>query len=135
MVRGHPRSSAYDFLLEALLYRFRGHVTVTKQRNMHTKLHTTARSGYVTSTPRRALLRHGRKSEKSAQILNDHYAAISTDAIYQTPPMKLTAADRDIPVSDYDVFRLLDTLKPTATGLDGIPAWFLRLERRYLPRR
>ena len=34
--------------------------------------------------------------------------------------MKLTAADRDIPVSDYDVFRLLDTLKPTDTGLDGI---------------
>ena len=63
----------------------------------------------------------------TAQILNDHYAAISTDAIYQPPPMKLTAADRDIPVSDYDVFRLLDTLKPTATGLDGIPAWFLRL--------
>ena len=61
------------------------------------------------------------------QILNDHYAAISTDAIYQLPPMKLTAAGRDIPVSDHDIFRLLDTLKPTATGLDGIPAWFLRL--------
>ena len=25
------------------------------------------------------------------------------------------------------MFRQLDTLKPTATGLDGIPAWFLRL--------
>jgi len=45
--------------------------------------------------------------------------------------MKLTAADRDIPVSKYNVFRLLDTLKPTATGLDGIPV----LKRRFLPRR
>ena len=46
--------------------------------------------------------------------------------------MKLTAADRDIPVSDYDVFRLLDTLKPTATGLDGIRRGSSVLERRYL---
>jgi len=27
-----------------------------------------------------------------------------------------------------DVFRTLDTLRPTATGLDQIPAWFLRLD-------
>ena len=26
-----------------------------------------------------------------------------------------------------EVFRILDRLKPTATGLDGIPAWYLRL--------
>jgi len=34
-----------------------------------------------------------------------------------------------------DIFRLLDTLNPTATGLDGIPAWFLRLGRLFSPRR
>ena len=26
-----------------------------------------------------------------------------------------------------DTFRILDTLRPTATGLDAIPAWFLRI--------
>jgi hypothetical protein len=30
-------------------------------------------------------------------------------------------------MTEWQVFRMLDTLKPTATGLDGIPAWFLRL--------
>jgi len=30
-------------------------------------------------------------------------------------------------VTDYLVFKILDTLRPTATGLDGIPAWYLRL--------
>ena len=27
----------------------------------------------------------------------------------------------------YIVFKILDTLRPTATGLDGLPVWFLRL--------
>jgi len=30
-------------------------------------------------------------------------------------------------ITEMDVFRMLDTLQPTATGLDQIPAWFLRL--------
>jgi len=30
-------------------------------------------------------------------------------------------------VTHYKVFRVLDTLRPTATGLDKLPAWFLRL--------
>ena len=30
-------------------------------------------------------------------------------------------------VSDYLVFKILDTLRPAATRLDGMPAWFLRL--------
>jgi len=63
----------------------------------------------------------------TAQILNEHYAAISTDMSYQPTQVKLTAAARDSLISEVYVFRLLDTLKHTATGLDGIPAWFLRL--------
>ena len=31
------------------------------------------------------------------------------------------------PLSEFQVFSMLDKLKPTATGLDGLPAWYLRL--------
>jgi len=44
---------------------------------------------------------------------------------YQPTQVKLTAAPRDSLISEVYVVQLLDT--PTATGLDGIPAWFLRL--------
>jgi len=30
-------------------------------------------------------------------------------------------------VSEWEVFRMLDNLQPTAAGLDGPPAWFLRV--------
>jgi len=30
-------------------------------------------------------------------------------------------------VTDYRMFEILDSLKSTSTGLDGLPAWFLRL--------
>ena len=30
-------------------------------------------------------------------------------------------------VSDWRVFRMLDSLSPTATGLNGLSAWFLRV--------
>ena len=42
--------------------------------------------------------------------------------------LKLTAAlvDQDY-ISEWSIFKALDTLRPTATGLDRIPAWFLRL--------
>ena len=39
----------------------------------------------------------------------------------------LTAED-EVPlqcVSEWETFRMLDTLRPTAAGLDGLPAWFL----------
>ena len=53
-------------------------------------------------------------------------ADISTDV---EPPAKLTAIrdwafDRII---EHRMFRILHSLKPTATGLDGLPAWFVRL--------
>ena len=52
---------------------------------------------------------------------------MTSENVYQPTQVKLTAAPRDSLISEVYVFRLLDTLKPTATGLDGIPAWFLCL--------
>jgi hypothetical protein len=66
----------------------------------------------------------------TAESLNDHYAAISTDPDYTPPLHKQTATDSPTQlqyISEWRVFQLLDHLHPTATGLDGLPAWFLRL--------
>jgi len=63
-----------------------------------------------------------------AETLNSHYANVSTDSNYTPPSLKLTAVsdDQDY-ISEWSVFKALDTLRPTATGLDRIQAWFLRL--------
>ena len=63
----------------------------------------------------------------TADALNRHYAAISTDPAYVPAKQKLTAAGSDDYFTEYDVFHMLDRLKPTARGLDGMPVWFLRL--------
>ena len=64
----------------------------------------------------------------SALTLNDHYAAISTNHSYTEPTAKSTAAhNSSCLISELDVFRKLDSLEPTATGLYAIPAWFLRV--------
>ena len=54
---------------------------------------------------------------------------MSTDINYERPPLKNTAAVNvdNTRITDYEVFCILDKLKPTATGLDGLPAWFLRI--------
>jgi len=64
----------------------------------------------------------------SAESLNQHYAHISTDINYQSPRRKHTAACRctDV-VTEWQVFNILDKLPKTATGLDNLPAWSLRL--------
>jgi len=64
-----------------------------------------------------------------ADCLNKHYADISTDREYDKPPLKLTAVQEWSSgwLNESRMFRILDTLKPTASGLDGLPAWFLRL--------
>jgi hypothetical protein len=66
----------------------------------------------------------------TADSLNCHYASVSTDANYEQPPLKTTVAECPgwtYYVTDYEAFRILDTLRPTATGLDKLPTWFLRL--------
>jgi len=63
----------------------------------------------------------------TAQVLNAHYASVSTDPSYEPPKPKLTCLGQLHSISEAHVFHILDHLHPTATGLDQIPAWFLRL--------
>ena len=64
----------------------------------------------------------------SAESLNDHYANISTDQDYSQPQYKSTCSveNQDF-TSEYAFLRILDQLRPTSTGLDRLPAWFLKL--------
>ena len=67
----------------------------------------------------------------TAKSLNRHYAAISTDSSYEEPLLKQTVPvalqEQQQYITEYAVFRILDKLRPTATGLDNLPSWFLRL--------
>jgi len=64
----------------------------------------------------------------SAESLNNHYVCISTDTQYQTSErVPVSANDRTDYISEWEVFNLIDRLRPTATGLDQLPVWFLRL--------
>lgn len=64
----------------------------------------------------------------TADKLNSHYSHVSTDADYVDPASKLTSetATQDY-ISEWTIFKVLDTLRPTSTGLDSVPVWFLRL--------
>lgn len=70
----------------------------------------------------------------TAQSLNDYYAATSTDSDY-VEPKRRRQTGRDGRgaqqvaryVSEWQVFQLLDKLRPTAAGTDGLPAWYLKL--------
>jgi len=65
----------------------------------------------------------------TAESLNRHYADISTDSTYQQqPPCKLTVSHPDTEIiTEWRLFQVFDKLPPTATGMDNLPAWFLRL--------
>ena len=69
-------------------------------------------------------------SSFSAVDLNKHFAAVSNDPHYITPSPRLTCLPTPsnlANISEYRIFTLLDSLKDTATGMDDLPAWFLRL--------
>ena len=66
----------------------------------------------------------------NAEMLNDHYAGISTDQNYTRPSTKIDDSlhcQNKNDISEEQVFYYLDKLKVTATGLDKLPSWFLRL--------
>ena len=66
----------------------------------------------------------------TAETLNQHYAGVSSDPQYVAPNRKPFTDEDEVPpqcVSEWQVFRALDTLRHTAAGLDGLPAWFLRV--------
>jgi len=67
------------------------------------------------------------KTPSFLQLWPQHYCKISTDPKYVAPLLKLTVGNSDEKyIDEYKIFGVLDTLRPTATGLDGLPAWFLR---------
>ena len=68
--------------------------------------------------------REANKAENvTATSLNEHYACISTDTDYRTPPFKHTAMQHQSQyISEWQVFKILDTLCPTSTGLDHLPS-------------
>jgi len=63
----------------------------------------------------------------NAEDLNSHYAAISMDPTYQQPTRRLTARPDVQLLEESVIFGILDHLRPTAAGLDLIPAWYLRV--------
>src|SRR6218665_3043454 len=56
-----------------------------------------------------------------------YYARTSYDNAYSEPLKKHIVLKRQALLSEYQMFGLLDRLHHTANGLDGLPAWFLRL--------
>jgi len=64
----------------------------------------------------------------TAESLNNHYANICTDTNYIPPTWTVSSANtkKDY-VSGLKIFSILDSLRPTAVGLDGLPAWFLKV--------
>ena len=66
-------------------------------------------------------------SNFTAEQLNNHYAMVSFDDNYSEPILRLDNSLKHTPLSEYTVFMKLDKLKPTATGPDGLPSWFLKL--------
>src|SRR6218665_578408 len=52
----------------------------------------------------------------------------TTDPQYSFPRLKSTTLQNESLVNEQQVFYILDHLRPTAQGLDNIPAWFLRLQ-------
>jgi len=63
-----------------------------------------------------------------ATALNNNYACISADNTYSTPLLKQSVTPIFSPsISEERMFKILDKLNPTSTGMDQLPAWFLRL--------
>jgi hypothetical protein len=64
----------------------------------------------------------------STESLNSHCVAISTDNHYTPPINKQYVASIQFQyISSWRVFQILDHLHPTATGLDQLLPWFLRI--------
>ena len=94
---------------------------LSDSRNMWSKVHQLTGRSKSTASQNNSVL--------TADQLNDHYAAISTDSGYTAPDIKSTVNSEcaSTHITDLRLFNILDKLRPTATGLDNIPAWFLRI--------
>jgi hypothetical protein len=67
------------------------------------------------------------KTAVAADSLNKHYASISTDAEYRAPQSTANAQSVSELITEWRVFDMMEALRPTATGLDGLPSWFLKV--------
>src|SRR6218665_2398042 len=63
----------------------------------------------------------------TAEVLNAHYATISTDPEYKEPPLRQTVERPHQLVNEQVIFHSLHNLKATAEGIDQLPWWYLRL--------
>ena len=69
----------------------------------------------------------------TAEDLNNHYARISMDTNYQALERKRSNNSRCVSeIHEITVFRMLDTLRPSSSGPDELPSWFLRLAAPFL---
>jgi len=64
---------------------------------------------------------------KYAIIYMNHLPYRGVITICKTPLSKLTAYEGTANFSEMEIFEMLDKLKPTACGLNTLPAWFLHL--------
>ena len=73
----------------------------------------------------------------SAELLNSHYARISTDPNYVEPAKKQTCIGKgDQGIQEFQMFKMLDGLVATSSGTDGMPltgSYALRLHLSVLP--
>ena len=77
-------------------------------------------------------LQHATKPNQSCQSvsalsLNAHFTKIASDPHYIAPNRKATVSPSVEVITEYQIFTILDTLPNTATGLDMLPSWFLKL--------
>jgi hypothetical protein len=73
--------------------------------------------------------------------LNQHLTDVSTDREYRMPPFKQTASQgQDQPLTyityseQWQIFGVLDHLRPTAAGLVLLPVWFMQLAAPFIPK-
>src|SRR6218665_2157351 len=64
----------------------------------------------------------------SVEEFNAFFATASTDDNYQQPQLKTTVMPNSNICNEMAILFILDRLRPTAEGLDMIPACFLRLQ-------
>jgi len=133
MLRRKNRLMRSGRVEEAAAIAKRVRSVITRNNSLHLHNNDTRRNVRETWSKVREITR-GRSydtdatdSEFTADALNNHYASISTDAAYVPTRRKQTVSNSDQFVTEMDVFHMLDRLKPTAAGLDGLPEWFLRV--------
>ena len=69
----------------------------------------------------------------SAELLNTHYAQISTDPNYVEPAKKQTCVGKGVPlIEEFQIFKMLDGLAATSSGTDGMPHWFIRIAASFI---